>query len=123
MSDRFDDSGVERVPEPTVEAAPEADQASTPDQGAPAFPMTWAVPLGGQPEPVAAPNPWAPPTHNYTEAAHYTPADPPGPSGRDGERRGRSWFLVAVVAALIGAGVGAGVSAWVNNNSGTTRCV
>jgi putative serine protease PepD len=122
MSDRFDDSGVERVPEPTVAAGHEheADQASsegTPDQGAPAFPTTWAVPLGGQPEPVAAPNPWAPPRYNYTEAARYPSVDPPG---RNGEWRGRSWFLVAVVAALIGAGVGAGVSAWVNSNSGTT---
>jgi len=47
-----------------------------------------------------------------------------GPPTKSGNRRGRGWFLVAVVAALIGAGVGGGVTALADNhNNGNSTTI
>jgi S1-C subfamily serine protease len=145
MSDRFDDFGVERASEPTP-AAPQgagSDQPSAddlPGQSASEAPMRWAVPLGGQPEPVVsheavAPEPptlpgmeapgatiWAPPPIYASGAARPdsdTGRSKAGSRVRSGGQRGSRWLLVAVVAALIGAGVGAGVTALANSRSST----
>ncbi|HSZ36005.1 MAG TPA: trypsin-like peptidase domain-containing protein, partial [Acidimicrobiales bacterium] len=45
---------------------------------------------------------------------------PPPPTDRKTPGRFRTWFPVAVVAALIGAGVGAGVTALADNNNGNS---
>jgi putative serine protease PepD len=141
MSDRSDDSEVDRVPEPTAETVHEPETVpagpsgttDTPDHGAPSARTAWAVPPGGQPEPVGSPAtiPWAAPTWPgaVTQESPNLWAAPPSASfgrsqhrpGRNDDRRGRSWILVAVVAALIGGGVGAGVTALANNNNSSTN--
>jgi putative serine protease PepD len=137
MSDRFDDSDLQRVPEPTVDAPhePESGQMNaehTPDGVEPSAPMAWAVPMGGQPEPVGSPSPiaWAAPAWSdavseerpisWASPFVESPEQPnsSGPGGRGDDRRGRSWLLVAIVAALVGGLVGAGVTV-VAKNSGT----
>ncbi len=137
MSDRFDDSDLQRVPEPTADAPrePQSGQTNaehTPDGVEPSAPMAWAVPLGGQPEPVGSPSPiaWAAPAWSgaldeerpllWESPGGDSPdqPSPSGPRGRGDDRRGRSWLLVVIVAALIGGLVGAGVTA-VTKNSGT----
>jgi S1-C subfamily serine protease len=145
MSDRFDDLGVERDFESTP-AAPQGSDSDRPTaddlsgETAPQAPVSWAVPLGGHPEPVMpggelspeapslpgmeAPSTsiWAPPPIYATTTR---PDSEPGRAkGGDGTRsdggHGSRWFLVAVVAALIGAAVGAGVTALANNRSTIT---
>jgi S1-C subfamily serine protease len=141
MSDRSEDIPVERVQDPNT-AAPVGAGVGNGTGGSGA----WAVPSGGHPEPPspAATDPSNAPTwpgttvteerptqeHPWTsppsDAYGFTRTDPmpPGPPGgsRSGssDRRGRSWFLVAVVAALIGAGVGAGVTALTDHNNSSS---
>src|ERR1700728_2635479 len=59
MSDRFDDFGVERASESTPPApqGSESDRLTSDDRPealAPQDPLSWAVPLGGHPEPVVS---------------------------------------------------------------------
>jgi len=138
MSDRDDDPGVTRVPEP-ADPMPGTAAGVEPAVGA----FGWAVPPGGHPEPVAGPStepstaptwpgstttteehPWRsppsdayPPSYGFATPAPASPGPPGDTAGGGRDRRGRGWFLVAVVAALIGAGVGAGVTALTNHNS------
>jgi putative serine protease PepD len=143
MSDRFDDFDVERVPEskPAAPEGPESDRPTAddrPGQNAPEIPFTWAVPLGGQPEPIGLPDPvgleaptlpglaspnssgWAPPPIYPYGADRPAPDHQEldgGPRPPTKDRRGRNWLAVAVVAALIGAAVGAGVTAVADHGS------
>jgi putative serine protease PepD len=134
MSDRFDDPDLQRLPEPTTDAPHEPESgpvsAEHPTDGVePPAPTAWAVPLGGQPEPVGSPSPigWAAPTWSdpvaeerplsWASSSGDSPGRPSSSGSGDG-LRGRSWLLVAIVAALIGGLVGAGVTA-LANNSGT----
>ena len=135
MSDRSEDLQVERVQDPNI--ATVGVGHGTSGSG------VWAVPPGGHPEPPspAASDPSNAPTwpgstvteerptqeHPWTsppsDAYGFPRRDPvpPGPPGGFGsggsDRRGRPWFLVAVVAALIGGGVGAGVTALADHNN------
>jgi putative serine protease PepD len=141
MSDRFDDPDLQRVSEPTAEAPhqPESGPA-TAEQRADGVerpvPTAWAVPLGGQPEPVAvSPIGWATPAWSdpVTDERPLSWASPSGDSpggtsssdrgGRGDGLRGRSWLLVAIVAALIGGLVGAGVTALANNSGSSTTTI
>src|ERR1700728_250105 len=85
MSDGYDNSELEHVPDSSAEPV-SADPSSVEDTtrtGAPAIPSAWAVPLGGQPEPVGSP----------TSAPSPTDAPAPAPTwpGTDDEEPARIW--------------------------------
>jgi len=140
MSDRFDDPDLQRVSEPTeAPKEPESDPVNAEHSAGgvePTAPTAWAVPVGGQPEQVpVSPIGWAAPAWSdpVTEEQPLSWASPSGDSpggpissgrgGRGDGLTGRSWLLVAIVAALIGGLVGAGVTALANNSGSSITTI
>ena len=97
-----------------LSGAPEA----SPDYPPPAWtPPDSAGPAGSTPPlgTTAPPSPFSYPSPADSTMPGGTPPPPPGTPKAPG--RFRSWFPVAVVAALIGGAIGAGVTALADNNS------
>jgi S1-C subfamily serine protease len=111
------------------EAGPAAGPAETSAPPAPSPEGTDRAAAAGEPSPPLYPPPGMPaaspplpigPDTAPTPAVipfTYPPPPPTGAGGAPG--RFRSWFPVAIVAALIGGGIGAGVTAIADHNSGS----